>query len=106
MIEKQIYQWAFLFFNFSPFAVINLCKVFEHLTQVDLDQDFVGLICNCLKARQSGTMYIYLEIYNCSIPLSFPVPEPQLDTFVVCKSRRFLGPFQLDGRQAVILVFF
>ncbi|XP_059435213.1 DNA replication complex GINS protein SLD5 [Corylus avellana] len=30
------------------------------------------------------------------------VPEPQLDTFVVCKSRRFLGPFQLDGSDELL----
>lgn len=30
------------------------------------------------------------------------IPEPQLDSFVVCKSRRFLGPFQLDGSDELL----
>ncbi|GMY27942.1 DNA replication complex GINS protein SLD5 [Fagus crenata] len=30
------------------------------------------------------------------------IPEPQLDTFVVCKSRRFLGPFQLVGSDELL----
>ncbi|KAG7991154.1 hypothetical protein I3843_02G060800 [Carya illinoinensis] len=30
------------------------------------------------------------------------VPEPHLDTFVVCKSRRFLGPFQLNGSDELL----
>ncbi|KAG7942269.1 hypothetical protein I3843_16G094300 [Carya illinoinensis] len=28
--------------------------------------------------------------------------QPHLDPFVVCKSRRFLGPFQLDGSDELL----
>nr|XP_018625494.1 DNA replication complex GINS protein SLD5 isoform X2 [Nicotiana tomentosiformis] len=31
------------------------------------------------------------------------VPEPQLDQYVICRSKRFLGAFQLDDRQNSLL---
>ncbi|KAG6691932.1 hypothetical protein I3843_10G084500 [Carya illinoinensis] len=53
----------------------------------------------CVKVKAAGKS----KKKNGSILLDWRLlSEPHLDPFVVCKSRRFLGPFQLDGSDELL----
>ncbi|MFS7977723.1 hypothetical protein Hanom_Chr10g00907361 [Helianthus anomalus] len=38
---------------------------------------------------------------NTSVLFFSSVPEPKLDAFVICRTRKFLGAFPVDDRQLI-----